>query len=146
MVKAIAAVNATYALVRGVVYRRRFGAANGAAWAVCGVVELAAMGMLYAASRPTHENGAIVDGGTDINASGGVMEYVRDLLYVSLLVQLLCIASPYALLLLLVVPAYALYAIAAARSSVPDYGGAAQEAPLSRKERRKREREARSMS
>eukprot|EP00171_Calliarthron_tuberculosum_P012568 IDg12568t1 len=142
----ILGTNSFFGGIRAVWYHRTFGSSQTGAWVTCGAVQLVAFGFLYASARPTYQNGALVDGGMDIRAGGGVMEYVRDILYVSLVVHVLCIFSSYALLGLLIVPAYAIYGIISARSSMPDFGGMAQQeqtAPLSRKERRKQERDAR---
>lgn len=148
LLKAIIGTNAFFLLMCRVVNWQTFGVAQISAWAACGAVQLACYLSLFASGRPTYHNGTVVDGGTDIGAAGGVMEYVRDVLYVSLLVQVLCVISSYALLVFLVVPAYAIYLMISARSSVPDFGAMAQQeqtAPLSRKERRKQERESRKM-
>jgi hypothetical protein len=72
---------------------------------------LAAHGISYlsivAVSRPTIQNGQVVDGGADL--SKGVIQYYFDLLYVTGFVQLVAAFTDYGWYVFLLVPAFAAY-------------------------------------
>ena len=55
----------------------------------------------------TFDCGTLVDGGGDLNS--GMLEYVWDVLYVVWFVQVMGLTSSYAWLVLLVIPAFALW-------------------------------------
>lgn len=61
-------------------------------------------------ARPTFaENGALVDGGIDLNMFEGMAEHMKDLILVSAATQALALISNYFWLFLLVVPGRAFY-------------------------------------
>lgn len=96
------------------------------------------------------ENGRVVVAGEDIGASG-LMEYVNDLIYITVLIQFGCAFSHWALLGFLIVPGFAIYMFATmGKGDAPqgeDSSAAdarqAELAGMSRKERRKFERDER---
>eukprot|EP00177_Eucheuma_denticulatum_P004564 GFKZ01008306.1.p1 GENE.GFKZ01008306.1~~GFKZ01008306.1.p1 ORF type:complete len:176 (+),score=14.43 GFKZ01008306.1:187-714(+) len=109
---------------------------------------------LWAAARPRYyDDGHLQYGGEDISQPG-VLEYAHDLIYLSSFVQITSILTKWAFLIILVVPVYAVYStcVAAPSNGSADktddqmfqqmHGGASR-AGLSRKERRKADRDAR---
>eukprot|EP01135_Chromosphaera_perkinsii_P008074 Nk52_evm1s1119 gene=Nk52_evmTU1s1119 len=59
-------------------------------------------------AEPTFgERGELLDGGTDLNI-GGLSEYIKDVIYVVLFVQVASLYSEWFLLVLLVIPGFAL--------------------------------------
>lgn len=109
---------------------------------------------LWAAARPRYyDDGHLQYGGEDISQAG-VLEYAHDLIYLSSFVQVASILTKWAFLIVLVVPVYAIYSscIAASSSGSADdtedqilqqMQSGAGTAGLSRKERRKADRDAR---
>lgn len=145
----ILASHAAYLLVRVVLRRATLDALHLVAWLVLAGASAAPFFLLWTAARPRYfDDGTLVHGGEDI-AAPGVLEYAHDLIYVAVAAQLGLLVSPWALLLLAVVPAYAVYASCcaakgeAAHDVAEDLPAAAGFAGLSRKERRKAERDAR---
>ena len=55
------------------------------------------------------ENGSIIDPGSDINMSGHISEYLKDIILFSVIVQMLSFISNYFWLLLIIAPVYVFY-------------------------------------
>lgn len=142
----ILATNGIFGAVRAGLFMKSFRFYHGVIWAVFIAIYGVTYGLLSSAAKPTYRDGKLVDGGEDISKNG-FMEYVHDLMYVTAFTQVLCVLSDYALLIMLVIPIYAAYAALASRpSAMPAEELETEQTPtayLTRKERRKQEREAR---
>lgn len=139
--------NIAYFLVRFVLLRSTFDSFYLTAWILLSVVTALAFYFLSNAARPRYfDDGSLMDGGEDIS-SPGVLEYAHDLIYLAVLVQFGLLLTKWALLILAIVPIYGIYASCCSdgntnhpvvnEAETPDF------AAMSRKERRKMEREAR---
>lgn len=142
----IAAANAAY-LFALFLRRANLRTFDLAAWAFLLVTTLAPFYLLWTAARPRYfDDGQLLDGGEDISAPG-VLEYAHDTIYVSLLTLVLLIITRWALLVFACVPVYAVYASCCQGKSrgveeEEEDQAVSQFAAMSRKERRKAEREA----
>lgn len=89
-----------------------------------------------------HHN--LIDAGSNISASG-LFEYVHDVIYLTVAVQLGVIFTPWMLLLYAAIPIFVIYTSCSGASSLMAQQAASQEqtrytAPLARKDRRNTER------
>ena len=107
--------------------------------------------VIWVSARPTFsDSGALIDAGNDIT-QGGVLEYVHDLIYISLFVQLGLIFTKWASLIFLTIPLYVGYLafgfgfspFGSEDNNTSSEDTVDQLAGLSRREKRKAERQAR---
>ena len=54
----------------------------------------------------TDENGQIIDAGSDLNMTGHISEYLKDVILFSVIVQMLSLLTNYLWLLLIIAPIY----------------------------------------
>ncbi|KAI6241167.1 hypothetical protein M3Y99_00339500 [Aphelenchoides fujianensis] len=80
------------------------------AFVFSGLFEAVAVGFMIAGSKSVRgERGQVIDAGMDLNDPQAFGEYFKDLIILSVGVQVLALISSYFFLLLLVVPAFAGY-------------------------------------
>lgn len=146
----IGATNLVFAVVRAGLFYQTFTSQTAIAWAAFAVLTAVPYAFIASAARPSYVDGAIVSGGLDIGQAG-VFEYAHDLIYITALVQVLFILTPFALVIFSVVPMYLLYVSCCSGCGAESQGVTGMDdkdmgeyATMSRKERRKMERESRS--
>eukprot|EP00899_Mesostigma_viride_P019991 jgi/Mesvir1/27994/Mv20192-RA.1 len=144
----IIAANAVYFVLRLLVFGASTSWWHWVALAVCGAAyHFCYSGIRYMAEPAYDEQGALIDGGSDLNM-GGLLEYYHDIIYILGGVQIASVVSDKFWLLALVIPAFAgyklwtmvLYPYVFARRQGDDAGGG--ESPRSRRRREKAERKA----
>lgn len=146
----ILATNAVYLVIRGGVFRSTFDQTSASLAAVFVALYAGPYIFLTWAARPVYApSGALQAPGEDL-AQPGVLEYTHDAIYVTALAHVGCIFSPYAVLLLSVMPLFVGAALCA--KCCGSGGGDAEDeadaaaaadtfgAGMSRKDRRKAER------
>jgi hypothetical protein len=144
----ILATNAIYMLVRCVVSYKTFSSTDAALWATFAIMYALPYMFIASAAKVTYsDTGALLDGGIDIGQAG-VLEYAHDALYVTALAHVGTVFSPYAALLLAVIPLFVVFSAAKYLCGGPsqpsdnaDVGAKGDSAlGLSRKERRRQDR------
>lgn len=149
----IAVSNVVYGLIRGMMFRNTFSMFDKVSWVILNMIYAFPFYMIWAASRPAFDNeGNLIHGGEDIS-KGGVLEYAHDVIYVCIATQIGMTVTRWAMPILLVIPGYAAYfaftsgILPPSASSGADLGDSQNESEalgaLSRKERRKAERQSR---
>eukprot|EP00127_Corallochytrium_limacisporum_P004691 Clim_evm45s172 gene=Clim_evmTU45s172 len=82
------------------------------AFGICGAVQGACYFILFRSGNPKYgARGELVSAGTDLNMEGGILEYIKDIMYLLLLSQIISCYSYKAFYIMLLVPAYAVYKI-----------------------------------
>lgn len=147
----ILATNVVFAVVRAGIFRSSFDKSSALVWAVFVTLYAGPYLFLASAGRPTYSNGALVDGGEDLSKPG-VLEYAHDTVYVTALAQIGCIFTPYAVLLLSIIPLFLMFMLCSQCCGGSSGSDEAAEtdmgsdlAGMSRKDRRRAEREAKNM-
>lgn len=147
---AIAAANLVFFVLHVALRRGAVPRITTALWLAFAVIYAAAYAFLYVAARPTYDAHAnLLSAGHDL-AAPGLLEYTHDLIYLAVVAQLL---SPISRLSILIIPGFAAHLLVSNRSALfptaPDRNDPAardqaqQPSPfMSRKERRKAERDA----
>lgn len=146
----IGITNVLYGIIRVAIFRRSVTIFDQVAWAILGLLYGLPFYTIWTAARPAYDNdGNLIHGGEDISKAG-VLEYAHDVIYVCVVTQLGMILTRWTSLLLLVIPAYGGY-LALSSGILPSSATNADDnltesgalAGLSRKERRKAERQSR---
>lgn len=147
----ILATNAVYLVIRGGVFRSTFDQTSASLAGLFLALYAGPYIFLAWAARPVYSpSGALQAPGEDLSQSG-VLEYTHDGIYVTALAHIGCIFSPYAVLLLSVMPIAASVMLCAKCCGNGSGGDAEDEADavaaanalgpgMSRKDRRKAER------
>lgn len=148
----IALTNALFALAHFVIRRTPFSTFYRIAWPTLGLVYALPFYFIWMAARPAYnEDGSLIHGGEDVAAQGGIMEYAHDVIYLCVFVQTALIFTRWALLFFTAIPVYIAYFAISSGVLSSDGRGDEQEAEgsisefagMSRKERRKAERQSR---
>lgn len=146
----IGITNVVYGIVRMGMFRGSFTIFDKVGWAILGILYGLPFYTIWTAARPAFDkDGDLIHGGEDVSKAG-VLEYAHDVIYVCAVTQLGMTLTRWASLLLLVIPAYGGYlafssgllSSPTADASIPNDDGGAL-ASMSRKERRKAERQSR---
>lgn len=148
----IGVTNLLFGIIRAVILRQSFTTFYQVCWVALGLASALPFYMIWVAARPSFgSDGSIISGGEDITQRG-VLEYAHDVIFLCAFVQTALIFSRWALIVLLVVPVYIIYFVVSS-GMLSSFGGddnPANEneqmgdfANMSRKERRKAERQAR---
>lgn len=149
----IGITNVLYGLVRGVIFRQSFTLFDKAGWIILGLLYGLSFYTIWTAARPAYDkDGNLIHGGEDVSKAG-ILEYAHDAIYVCVVTQLGMIFTSWACLLLLAIPSYGCYLAFSSGifSSLGGNGpngderltGSEALAGMSRKERRKAERQSR---
>lgn len=149
----IGITNVLYGVVRVGMFRGSFTVFDKVGWAILGILYGLPFYTIWTAARPAFDkDGNLIHGGEDVSKAG-VLEYAHDVIYVCVVTQLGMTLTRWASLLLLVIPAYGGYlafssgllSSPAADASIPgdDLTNGGALASMSRKERRKAERQSR---
>lgn len=141
---AILTANVLYAAVH-VLFRGPLTTFHKVSWLFLSLSYALPFYFIWIAAKPTYsDTGALIDGGSDVTASG-VLEYAHDLIFLTVFVQVGLLFSRWTLLFYLVAPAYATYCmcIHMMASSPEEEDVQDNYTNISRKERRKADREAR---
>jgi hypothetical protein len=105
----ILATNAIYLVVRCGVLYASFTSTDAALWATFAIMHLLPYIFISSAAKVTYSaTGVLVDGGEDIGRPG-VFEYAHDMLYLTALAHVGSVFTPYAALLLAVIPMFVVY-------------------------------------
>lgn len=135
--------------VRQLLNSQKFTVFYRVAWPILLAIYIAPYLFISSAAKATYsETGDLIDAGMDIGA-GGILEYCHDLIYLTIFAQFGLMFTKWALLVFLAVPMYATYVYCASGASMSGGDGAEEEAEaenyagMSRKDRRKAQREAR---
>lgn len=107
----ISAVNAVYLILTYFVFWESFTTFYIALFLIVNAVYFGSYQFLSNMARPTYseENGALLDGGIDLNMYEGMAEHMKDLILLTAATQALALLSNYFWLLLLLAPGRALY-------------------------------------
>lgn len=146
----IVAANLFYIVLRLILRRSSIETFHVATWAFLLLTTLAPFYLLWTAARPRYfDDGQLLDGGEDISRPG-VLEYAHDTIYISLVTLVALTLTKWALAIFAILPIYATYASCFAAKEpnqldAEEDEAVSQFAAMSRKERRKAEREARRM-
>jgi len=145
----IGGANLIFALIRALIFRKSFTTFDAVIWGLLLLLYTPPFALLWFTARPVYsEHGSLISGGDDISAPG-LLEYAHDLIYLTVFVQVGLIFSRWALLVFSLIPIYAVYAFCFANGSgLSNLRDEPEEeldqmAGMSRKERRKADRQAR---
>lgn len=154
LVQLLCASNLVFPVFRFLLLRRSLTPFHTISWVLLLLLSLAPMLFLWSVGRPAYAaDGTLLDGGDDVSAPG-VLEYAHDLIYLCVVTQTGLIFTRWAWLVMLVVPAYAGY-VAFSSGLISGGGGGGEGADgdgvddgsefanMSRKDRRKAQRQAR---
>lgn len=148
---AIGFTNLLFAIIRGGIFYSSFDRFYIVFTCLLAFIYSLSFYVIWVSARPTFsESGALIDAGNDVTQSG-VLEYVHDLIYISILVQLGLIFTKWASIIFLTIPlylAYVAYGLGFSPFGSDDNNTTSEDtvdqlAGLSRKEKRKAERQAR---
>lgn len=115
-------------------------------FAVLTVIHAVLFALIWLSAKPSYSNdGALIDAGHDISAPG-MLEYVHDIIYLTVFIQLLLLFTRWALLLYMTVPIFAIYLSCGTSGNLFSEPEHTDQPPdftaMTRKERRKAERSA----
>eukprot|EP00128_Syssomonas_multiformis_P011979 Colp12_sorted_trinity150504_noHs@10112 len=143
---AILGVNVFYVLVRIAWFYDSFGFWQWVLFALSTLAYWGCYGLLASAARPTFsESGELLDGGHDLSV-GGLTEYYKDILYVTMFTQVCSTYSDNFWFLWLVVPAFAGFKLWTGVIAPWIFAPAPEEGPMDEKTRKKLEKKEKKMN
>lgn len=157
VIAAVAITNAIFFLIRYLLFKSTFTRSHSISWVILIILYALPLTLLITSARPQYaEDGTtLIHGGHDISKPG-LLEYAHDTIYITIVTHVCLMFTRWALLIFVFALAYVAYAVLNSMGFSPFGGGgkpddvsAAQAhdeqedyASLSRKDRRKAERQA----
>ena len=116
---------------------------TGAYWsfAIALLFQMIPLYYTYVISRPTYENGELIDCGSDLSQAG-LVEYVHDVMYFSSFIQLINSFTLFGNYLYLVMIGYAVYLLVSMKNALGGLlgGGNAQQPDVDVPEKKKKQK------